>query len=85
MPYLVISWDTDEILSEHKTLAIARRHARGEGHTGIISNGRYEPVAFVSDGTKVYGRWVCVYNPHFATQIGAAVGGLINARQSDSF
>jgi hypothetical protein len=87
MAYLVISWTTDEILSEHKTLAIAKRHARGEGHTGeddpLLTG--YPPRAFVSDGTKFNGVYVCVYNPRFAKQICAAVGSLINAQSSDSF
>lgn len=87
MVYLVISWASGEIISEHTSLAIAKKHARGEGHTGEDDPHLtgYPPLAFVSDGTKFNGSYVCIYNPRFAKQVCAAVGSLINAQSSDRF
>ena len=69
--YYVKSWDTDEILSTHKTLAIARRYCRGQGH-GEVAGASYVPIAYVADEDGH-----CVYSPRFGTQINAE--GIINA------
>ena len=80
--FYVKSWDTDEILYEFKTLAMARRYARGCGHTGEDNAAltAYPPIAYVANEAGE-----CVYNPHFSKTIGSAVGGLINAQPSDHF
>ena len=67
--YYVISWDTREVLSEHKGLGLARRYCRGNGHTGEIYGNRYTPVAYVANEAGE-----CVYNPVFSTKLGSAVG-----------
>jgi len=72
--FYVKSWDTDVTLSVHETLPIARRHCRGEGHTGD-SNGRwYLPVAYVANE-----RGECVYNPRFGVNISPATGAAFMA------
>jgi len=75
-----VAWDSDEVLDGPHPLALARRYCRGAGHTGEIVNGRYVPVAFVSNE-----RGECVYNPRFSTQIRSAVTGWVNSQDSDSF
>jgi hypothetical protein len=72
--YFVKSWDTNQILSEHKTLAIARRYCRGQGHTGEEHGGRYDPIAFVTDEDGY-----CVYNPHFWTRLSSSLAGFVQA------
>lgn len=61
--YLVISWDTDEILQEHKNVNKAKRECRKLGCVQI--SGEYMPIAFVSEGLKVFGRYCVFYNPRF--------------------
>jgi hypothetical protein len=76
-----VAWDTDLVLDgPFRKPGLAKRYCRGAGHTGEIVNGRYVPVAFVSNE-----RGECVYNPHFGTEISAAVGGWTNSQDSDSF
>ena len=70
--YYVISWDTREILSEHKGLGLARRYCRGNGHTGEIYGNRYTPVAYVANEAGE-----CVYNPVFSTKFGPAAGAAV--------
>lgn len=68
--FYVTSWDTGERLSEHETLPIARRYARGEGHTGAVApNGNYPPIAYVANE-----KGECVYNPRFRSKVN--LGGL---------
>lgn len=77
--YHVTHWDTREILYSFKGLGLARRYARGMGHTGVddpICTG-YPPVAYVANDAGE-----CVYNPRFSKLISAAVGGIINAQPS---
>ena len=68
--YYVKSWDTDKVLSEHKTLHIARRYCRGEGHTGEDNGKWYFPVAYVANEAGEL-----VYNPRFSTSISGSVAG----------
>jgi hypothetical protein len=74
--YQVVNWDTEEIISEHKTLAAASRKARGQGHTGKNASmfSGYSPVAFVRDESGA-----CVYNPRFSKSVSAQVGGFIDS------
>lgn len=80
--YYVISWDTGETLGEYKKLAIAKRYARGQGHTGedhpILTH--FPPIAYVANE-----QGECVYNPRFSKRIGSTVGGFISAHPSDYF
>jgi len=79
--FYVKRWDNDEILSTWDKLAVAKRYAKGAGHTGEMApNGRYLPVAYVEDEEGN-----CVYNPRFSATISPAVSNVINAQQSDSF
>ena len=80
--YYVTSWETRKVLSEHKTLATAKRYARGNGHTGedvAILTG-YPPIAYVANEAGE-----CVYNPHFGKTIRADLGAIVNSQNSDSF
>jgi hypothetical protein len=61
--YKVISWDTGEVLQEHENVNKAKRECRKLGC--ILDHGKYLPVAFVSDGQKVFGRYCVFYNPRF--------------------
>lgn len=78
----VVSWDTGEILHADLPLGLAKRYARGEGHTGednpILTG--YPPIAYVADRDGNI-----VYNPHFGKRLGAAVAGFINAQPSSHF
>jgi len=79
--FYVKRWDNDEILSTWDKLAVAKRYAKGAGHTGEMApNGRYLLIAYVADESGT-----CVYNPVFRGEITAAAAGLVNAQQSDSF
>ena len=80
--FYVTSWDTGEILGEYKKLAIAKRYARGEGHTGedIAILIGYPPIAYVANEAGE-----CVYNPRFGKTIRADLGAVVNAQNSDSF
>jgi hypothetical protein len=81
-PFKVVSWDTGEILSEHTKLSIAKRYARGQGHTGEDHEGltNFPPVAHVANEAGEV-----LYNPRFSKRISSAAGGLINSQNSDSF
>lgn len=72
--FTVRAWDGDKILSTHKTLAIARRHCRGEGHTGEQVCGKFVPIAYVANDAGE-----CVYNPRFKADISPAVGSAFTA------
>ena len=80
--FYVKRWADDEVIREYPKLAIAKKYARGQGHTGedhpFLTS--YPPIAYVAneDGE-------CVYNPRFSKQIRSDVGGLINAQPSDRF
>ncbi len=63
--YKVISWDTGEIISEHASLPAAKRACRKEGC--VLVDGKFLPVAFVTNGEKTFYRWQVVYNPRFRT------------------
>lgn len=69
--FYVKKWGTDEILSQWETLAIAKRYARGEGHTGedhpFLTG--YPPIAYVANDAGE-----CVYNPRFEKRIRSDVG-----------
>lgn len=64
--YKIIDWDTGEILQEYDSLSTAKRECRKLGCYFTKDHG-FAPVAFVSDGTQVFGRWCCIYNPRFRT------------------
>lgn len=70
--FYVRKWDGDEVISEHKALAAARKAARGWGHVGYVPDGctSYPPVAYVANENGE-----CVYNPHFPSTI--CLGGLL--------
>jgi hypothetical protein len=74
--FYIKKWGTDEILGEYKKLAIAKKYARGAGHTGEIINGLngYPPIAYVANE-----RGECVYNPRFGKNISSAVSGLVHS------
>ena len=79
--YRVKRWDTGEI-TYTGPLALAKRYARGAGHTGedhpILTG--YPPVAYVVNEADEL-----VYNPRFRKGVGPAAAGLINSRESDCF
>ena len=80
--FYVTSWETGEVLSQWEKLAVAKRYARGAGHTGEdhpIFNG-YPPVAYVANEAGE-----CMYNPRFGKNNRPEVGGLINAQPSNHF
>lgn len=58
--FKVISWDTDEVLTEVTDLAIAKKHCRSMGHTGEHNGKWFMPVARVQND-----KGECVYNPRF--------------------
>lgn len=64
--YLVVLWDTGQILLETPHLPSAKRIARNQGHTGKPYGKFYPPVARVDelmqDGSPGYG---VLYNPRF--------------------
>ena len=74
--YHVTLWETGEIHRSFKKLAIAKRYARGQGHTGeddpLLTG--YPPIAYVADDNGY-----CVYNPRFSKRLGSAVGALVNS------
>jgi hypothetical protein len=80
--FYVVRWDTGEVAYKFEKLAIAKRYARGMGHTGedhpFLTG--YPPIARVQneDGE-------CVYNPRFSKSISSTVGGLIDAQPSSHF
>jgi hypothetical protein len=80
--YHVTLWETKEIVNSFEKLAVAKRWARGRGHTGEDDPGltSYPPLAYVAndDGDLVY-------NPRFGKNIRAEVGELINAQPSNHF
>lgn len=80
--YYVVSWETKAVLSQYEKLGIAKRYARGAGHTGedhpFLTG--YPPVAYVADEAGLV-----VYNPRFGKNIRSDVGGLINAQPSNHF
>jgi hypothetical protein len=80
--FYVISWETGEVLDQHPKLALAKRYARGQGHTGedhpFLTG--YPPIAYVANEAGE-----CVYNPRFGKNIRSDVGGLINAQPSNHF
>ena len=80
--YYVRRWDNDEIVSSHKTLPIARRHCRGNGHTGEIPSGAtgYAPLCYVANKAGEL-----VYNPRFSANIRSGVGSWVNSQRSDAF
>lgn len=78
----VTLWDTREIVRSFEKLAVAKRWARGHGHTGEDSPGltSYPPIAYVANSAGE-----CVYNPRFGKNIRSDVGGLINAQPPNHF
>ena len=80
--FYVVRWDTGKVTHEFEKLAIAKRYARGAGHTGedhpFLTG--YPPVAHVQNEEGK-----CVYNPRFSKRIKAEVGGLIDAQPATHF
>ena len=74
--YHIKLWDTGEITKSFDKLPIAKRYARGAGHTGEDNPGLtgYPPIAYVVDDDGYV-----VYNPRFSKSIGSAVGGIVNS------
>jgi len=74
--YNVTNWNTGEVLYSFEKLAVAKRWARGLGHTGedveIFTS--YPPVAFVANE-----KGECVYNPRFGKNIASSVSQVINS------
>jgi len=72
----VTYWDTQEIYRSFSKLSIAKKYARGLGHTGEDNPTLtgYPPVAFVANDNGE-----CVYNPRFGKRISSHVGGLVNS------
>lgn len=73
--FRVVDWNTGEVYYEFKKLAIAKRYARGMGHTGedneLLTG--YPPIAFVAND-----KGELVYNPRFGKNISSAVGEIVN-------
>lgn len=80
--FYVTSWDTRKVFYEFEKLAIAKRYARGMGHTGEDNPGLtgYPPIAYVANEAGE-----CVYNPRFGKNIRSDIGGLINAQPPSNF
>ena len=73
--YHVTDWETNEIYSSWKKLAVARRYCRGKGHNGITHNNMtFEPLCFVADDEGYL-----VYNPRFGINISHQVGDIVNS------
>lgn len=74
--YHVTIWDTQKIYRSFKKLGIAKRYARGLGHTGEDNPGLtgYPPIAFVANDAGE-----CVYNPRFGKKISSSVGNIVNS------
>ena len=68
--FQVREWDTDKVLYEFDKLAIAKKYARGQGHTGEDNEflTSYPPIAYVWD-VELNG---CCYNPRFGKLISAS-------------
>jgi hypothetical protein len=69
--YHVTYWDNGDVYRTFDKLAIAKRYARGLGHTGeddLMLTG-YPPVAYVANDNGE-----CVYNPRFGKRISSAIG-----------
>lgn len=78
----VTLWETREVVKSFEKLAVAKRWARGHGHTGEDSPGltSYPPLAYVANDAGEL-----VYNPRFGKNIRADAGGLINAQPPNHF
>ena len=78
----VTLWDNRQVVYSFEKLAIAKRWARGMGHTGeddpLFTS--YPPIAYVADDAGDL-----VYNPRFGKRIGDSVSGLINAQPANHF
>ena len=79
--YHVTYWDTGEIYRSFEKLAIAKRYARGLGHTGEDNPGLtgYPPLAYVANDAGE-----CEYNPRFGKRISDAAAGIVNAQPSNN-
>ena len=69
--YHVKNWNTNKIYRSFEKLAIAKKYARGMGHTGEDVKGLngYMPIAFVANDDGE-----CVYNPRFCKTISSSLG-----------
>ena len=72
--FKVIDWETDQVLQEHDSFSKAKRECRKLGCK--LVSGEFVSVAFVSDGSKVFGYWCLVYNPRFKTASFAQIKNL---------
>ena len=78
--YHVTYWETSKIYKSFEKLAIAKKYARGLGHTGedIPNFKNYPPVAYVAnDNDEV------VYNPRFSKKISSSVSSIVNTFDSN--
>ena len=74
--YHVTYWETFKIHRSFDKLAIAKKYARGLGHTDEDNSGLtgYPPIAFVANDAGE-----CVNNPRFSKRIGSTVGSIVNS------
>jgi len=72
--YHVTDWNTKKVIRSFKSLGVAKRWCRGQGHTGEDNSGLtgYPPIAFVANDNGE-----CVYNPRFSKRISAAAGAIV--------
>ena len=68
-------WDTNKIYRSFEKLAIAKKYARGLGHTGEDNDylNSYPPIAYVANDNDE-----CVYNPRFGKTISSSLGHIVN-------
>jgi hypothetical protein len=74
--YHVTYWATNEIYRTFDKLAIAKKYARGLGHTGEDNQTLtgYPPIAFVANDDGE-----CVYNPRFGKRISSSLHHIVNS------
>ena len=74
--YHVTYWETQKIYRSFNKLGVAKRWARGLGHTGEDNPGLtgYPPIAFVANDIGE-----CVYNPRFGKLISSAAYSIVNS------
>jgi hypothetical protein len=74
--FKVIDWDKGKVLQEYESESKAKRECRKLGCYSTKGHG-FAPVAFVTDGQKVFGRWCVYYNPRFKTATSNQIKGYL--------
>jgi hypothetical protein len=73
----VTYWNTRQVYRSFEKLGVAKRWARGLGHTGednpMLTG--YPPIAYVANDAGE-----CVYNPRFGKMISSAAGSLVHSQ-----